>query len=224
MSSTWISEAVVFWRIDSSWFAHWSKLCLGNHSDVTSNWPTRSINTLMLFSQQRGRVSISINAILVHRVNTIVLNKVLRRHAKFKAWNMFTCNLMKGHCGLRQWITRVSQHVWASSSLHLWGLLQMILDTWFGSEMLKLTRASMCFLDFTRFACYQLKVICSLLEQCHGQNAQNAFACGSLRTSLTMCFRFPKVLSFSCTFSVSRFFFFNFSSWHQQFVGLVSIG
>lgn len=206
MSSTWISEAVVFWRIDSSWFAHWSKLCLGNHSDVASNWPTRSINTLMLFSQ-RGRVSISISAILVHRMKTILLNKVLRRHAKFKAWNMFTSNLTKGHCGLRQWITRVSQHVWASSSLHLWGLLQMILDTGFGSEILKLTCASMCFLDFMRFTSYQVEVICLLLKQCHGQNGQNAFACGSLRTSLTMCFRFPKVLSFSCTFSVSRILF-----------------
>ena len=83
----------------------------------------------------------------------------------------------------------------------------MILDTGFGSETLKLTCASMCCLDFMRFTSYQLKVICSLLEQCHGQNAKNAFACGSLRTSLTMCFRFPKVLSFSCTFSVSQILF-----------------
>ena len=83
----------------------------------------------------------------------------------------------------------------------------MILDTGFGSEMLKLTRASMCFLDFMRFTSYQVEVFCLLLEQCHGQNGKNAFACGSLRTSLTMCFRFPKVLSFSCTFSVSRILF-----------------
>lgn len=55
----------------------------------------------------------------------------IKKHSKFKAWNMFSCNLTKGHCGLRQWITRVSQHVWASSSLHLWGLLQMILGTGF---------------------------------------------------------------------------------------------
>ncbi len=184
------------------------------------------------FSQQRGRVSISTNAVLVHCMQTIILKQVLIKHSKFKACNMFTS----------WWKTRWTQAVDNKSLSARLGIKQSAPlrfasdDPWHEIRIWNVeVKWSRHVLQCASMILWVLHVTKLKLFVCFLIKAMDKMGKMLLRVAVSghLWRRAPD--SQRCCLSCARlscfvnffFFLFNFSSWHQQFVGLlasVSIG